>query len=184
MRVIGGKLRGRKLSPIKGSTIRPTADRLRESIFNIIATRVTDAAVLDLFAGTGAYGIEAMSRGARSAVFIDVSQTAISVITRNLKLCRLEAQSQVIRGDVSTGLRCLSVLDPSFDLVFMDPPYNRNFVADSLEHVQIYPILSSGNRLVVEHSPLEPLPSSLINFILLDQRHYGKSLVSILKYVL
>jgi 16S rRNA (guanine966-N2)-methyltransferase len=177
-------LRGRKLSLLRGKAIRPTADRLRESIFNIIARWVPNAVVLDLFAGTGAYGIEALSRAARSAVFIDNSRYAISIISRNLKLCRLEARSQVIRWDISAGLNCLNTSNSPFDIVFMDPPYNNNFVGYSLKHLQIHPILAPGSHLVVEHSTLEPIPDDLNNFVVRDQRRYGKSLVSILEYVL
>lgn len=177
-------LRGRRLSLLKGTAIRPTADRLRESVFNIIAGQVPGAVVLDLFAGTGAYGIEALSREARSAVFIDYAQAAISIISRNLKRCHLEEQSRVIRWDITSGLNCLNISDTPFDLIFMDPPYNKNFVADSLRHIQTLPFLSPGNLLIVEHSPLEPLPSDLIHLILRDQRRYGKSLVSFLECVL
>ena len=184
LRVIGGSLRGRKLSPIKNTNIRPTADRLRESIFNIIAKWVPEAIVLDLFSGTGAYGIEALSRAAHSAVFIDSSQAAISVISRNLELCRLESRSRTIRWDVTANLNCLNTSDSPFNLVFMDPPYNTNFVGASLKILQNHPILAPRNRLVVEHSSREPLPVDLDNFILHDQRRYGKTLVSILECVL
>jgi len=184
LRVIGGTLRGRRLSPIKGKAIRPTADRLRESIFNIIARWVPNAVVLDLFAGTGAYGIEALSRAARCAVFIDNSRSAISIISRNLNMCRLETRSHIICWDISADLNCLNISDSRFDLAFMDPPYNKNFVGYSLKHLQNHPILAPGGHLVVEHSPLEPLPSDLNKFVLQDQRRYGKSLVSILECVL
>lgn len=184
MRVIGGDLRGRRLAPIKGVGIRPTADRLRESIFNIIAGWVPDAVVLDLFAGTGAYGIEALSRAARSAVFIDNSRFAISIILRNLTLCGLENRSRVIRKDIADGLDGLFAPDSPFDLVFMDPPYNRNLVAACLKQLQNLTILARGTHLIVEHSPREPISGDWNPFLLCDQRRYGKSLVSILKYVL
>jgi 16S rRNA (guanine966-N2)-methyltransferase len=157
---------------------------LRESIFNIIAGWVPDAVVLDLFAGTGAYGIEALSRAARSAVFIDNSRLAISIISRNLALCRLETRSRVIRKDITAGLDGLSVSGGPFDLVFMDPPYNRQLVVACLQHLQNSTILARGTLLVVEHSPQEPIPGDWSRFLLRDQRRYGKSLVSILEYVL
>lgn len=183
MRVIGGSLRGRRLASPKGSAIRPTADRLRESIFNIIAQWVPDAVVLDLFAGTGACGIEALSRSAASAVFIDNNRSAISMIARNLTLCRLEARARVIRWDITAGLDCLHRNTRHFTLVFMDPPYERNFVAVGLRQLQVHPILAPGSRLVVEHSHREPIPEELSAYFLLDQRRYGNSLVSFLEYV-
>ena len=184
MRIIGGTLRGRKLSNLKGKAIRPTADRLRESIFNIIRRQVPNANVLDLFSGTGAYGIEALSRGGQSAVFIDNSRLAVSIISRNLKLFQLETSAKVIRWDITTGLNCLSNYGSLFNLVFMDPPYNRNLVSVSLRHLQALPILSSGNLIVVEHSLKEPISNDTMNLKLTDQRRYGKSLVSILECVL
>ena len=184
MRVIGGTLRGRKLSTLKGKTIRPTADRFRESVFNIIRRQVPNANVLDLFAGTGAYGIEALSRGGQSAVFIDHSRMAVSIISRNLKLCQLETRAQVIRWDITTGLNCLNSHTTLFNLVFMDPPYNSNLVTISLKHLQALPILSPGNLIVVEHSHKEPIFSDTMNLKIVDQRRYGKSLVSFLECVI
>lgn len=184
MRVIGGILRGRKLSPVKSTDIRPTADRLRETIFNIIAKWVPEAVVLDLFSGTGAYGIEALSRTAHSAVFIDNNPSAIAIISRNLALCRLESRSRVVRWDVTAGLNCLKTSNGPFNLVFMDPPYNMNLIGTSLKHFQNHPILAPRNRLVIEHSPRELLPADLDNFVLHDQRRYGKTLVSILECML
>ena len=184
MRIIGGTLRGRKLSNLKGKAIRPTADRLRESVFNIIRRQVPNANVLDLFSGTGAYGIEALSRGGQSAVFIDNSRMAVSIISRNLKLCQLETRAQIIRWDITTGLNCLNTYGCLFNLVFMDPPYNSNLVTVSLRHLQALPVLSPGNLIVVEHSLKEPISSDTMNLKLTDQRRYGKSLVSILECVL
>ena len=172
------------MSPIRGTAIRPTADRLRETIFNIIANRVPEAVVLDLFAGTGAYGIEALSRTARSAVFIDNNRSAISAISRNLKLCRLEDRSRVIHWDITSGLSCLNTSKNRFNLVFLDPPYNMNFIAVALKNILTHSILAPNNRLVVEHSFLESLPNELDTYVLHDQRRYGKTLVSFLEGML
>jgi 16S rRNA (guanine966-N2)-methyltransferase len=145
---------------------------------------VPNANVLDLFAGTGAYGIEALSRGGQSAVFIDYSRIAGSIISRNIKLCQLETRAQVIRWDITTGLNCLRSYNTLFNLVFMDPPYNSNLVAVSLKHLQALPILSPGSLIVVEHSLKEAISSDTMNIKLTDQRRYGKSLVSILECML
>jgi len=128
IRVIGGDLKGRRLHTIRGQSIRPTADRIKESIFNILGVRVKEARILDLFAGTGALGIEALSRGAAAAVFIDSDQKATQVIKANLKLGNLENRSKCIRWDATKNLNCLATLSPAFDLVLMDPPYNQNQV--------------------------------------------------------
>lgn len=183
MRVIGGTLKGKKLAGVRGTAIRPTADRLRESIFNIIARRVVGAVVLDLFAGTGAFGIEALSRRARAAVFIDNSRMAVTLIHRNLEMCRLQDRAHVICWDVTRGLAALPMSQPSFDLVFLDPPYNQGLVRIGLSLLRHSQVLAPGHRLIVEHSITEPFAPLADNYRLHDQRRYGKTLVSFLECV-
>jgi 16S rRNA (guanine966-N2)-methyltransferase len=184
LRVIGGKLRGRKLSSLRGAAIRPTADRHREAIFNILAGRIQDAVVLDLFAGTGALGIEALSRGARYAVFIDHHKDAISAIARNLKLCRFEDRSKIIQWDIAKNLNCIRMTDQKFDLIFMDPPYQKNLVGPALSHLQHVQAAAGDARIVVEHSPFETISPDFGAYEILDQRKYGKTLVSFLANVI
>jgi len=183
LRVIGGKLRGRKLSSLRGAAIRPTADRHREAIFNILVGRIQGAVVLDLFAGTGALGIEALSRGAKFAVFIDHHKDAISVIARNLKLCLFEDRSKIIKWDIAKNLNCICMTDQKFDLIFMDPPYKKNLVGAALLHLQHAQALAGGARIVVEHSPYETITPDFCAYEILDQRKYGKTLVSFLANV-
>ena len=116
MRVIGGNLRGRKLSAVPGGFIRPTADRIREAIFNILAGGVRDAFVLDLFAGTGSLGIEALSRGAKFSVFIDSNPAALSVIHSNLKKCEIEDRAKVFKWDIVKNLNCIRLPNQTFEL--------------------------------------------------------------------
>ena len=184
MRVIGGFLRGRKLSTVPGKNIRPTADRLRESIFNILSNRVRDTRVLDLFAGTGALGIEALSRGATAAVFIDSFPVAISIIERNLKKCRLDDRSLVIRWDITRNLNCLGPSERPFGLLFLDPPYNQGFVLRTLADVHLRNLCEQNASLVVEHALSEPIPDDLPTFRIEEQRKHGKTLVSFLTPVL
>ncbi|MGB5421364.1 MAG: 16S rRNA (guanine(966)-N(2))-methyltransferase RsmD [Desulfobacterales bacterium] len=184
LRIIGGSLRGKNLASLSGYEIRPTADRLRESIFSIIAARVPNAVVLDLFAGTGAFGIEALSRHARAAVFIDNSRAAVTVIYQNLEMCRFLDRARVILSDITRGLGRIPMPQPRFDLVFMDPPYDRGFVCKGLNLLRRNPILAPGHCLILEHSSREPLPLDLKGFLLHDQRRYGKTLVSFLECVL
>ena len=169
---------------VRGVTIRPTADRLRESIFNILSHRVRNAVVLDLFAGTGALGIEALSRGAESAVFVDNNPGALSVIRRNITSCSFEKQAQIIKWDIRKNLNCLKSASTTFDLVFMDPPYNRGMVKPALLNLEKTGSLATGARLVVEHSPLEPIPDPVFMFEITDKRKYGKTLVSFLTYMI
>lgn len=184
MRIIGGSLRGKKLQSVRGAAVRPTADRLRESIFSILFSRVRDAVVLDLFAGTGALGLESISRGAEFAVFIDHSRDAVSAIARNTKSCNLELQTKIIRWNIAANLNCIRSHRPAFDLVFMDPPYNRNLVRPALFNLQRSDCLEKGAVVVVEHAAAEPIPEDLPALKIDDQRKYGKTLVSFLGYVL
>jgi len=183
MRIIAGALRGKKLFSVSGTQTRPTADRLREAIFNILSFRVQDAVVLDLFSGTGALGIEALSRGSRFAVFIDSSNRALACISRNIKACAFEKKARIIKWDITKNLDCVKGARPAFDLVLMDPPYDRNSIAPALAHLYRSDCLKSDARIVVEHSLLEPVDPQPGAYIVCDHRKYGKTLVSILSYV-
>jgi 16S rRNA (guanine966-N2)-methyltransferase len=183
LRVIGGNLKGKKLYSIPGTTIRPTADRLRESIFNILSFRVQDAVVLDLFAGTGAFGIEALSRGAESAVFVDNNREVISVIDRNVRSCALDNRAKIIKWNIKKNLNCLKSFKRAFNLIFLDPPYNQSMVKPALSNLEQSRSLGKEAYFVIEHSPLEKITNDLSNFEVTDQRRYGRALVSFLNYV-
>jgi 16S rRNA (guanine966-N2)-methyltransferase len=183
MRIVSGKLGGRKLYSSRGDRIRPTSDRVREAVFNILGARVTDTTVLDLFAGTGALGIEAFSRGARTVVCIDNGQAAIGTIQKNLHTLDLEKEIKVIKWDIARNLNCLQAPTPVYDLVFMDPPYERGLVEKALENLHRSQSVRRGASLVVEHSRRETLPENITFLELADQRKYGKTLVSFLTYV-
>ena len=183
MRIITGKLKGRRLFSSSGNTIRPTSDRVRESLFSILAFRVGDATVLDLFAGTGALGIESVSRGATAVVCIDNSQTAIRTIQKNRRSLALEETLTVMKWDISRNLNCIYAPEPVYDLVFLDPPYERGLVAKALENLHRCQSVKPGATLVVEHSNRELLPADRPFLELTDQRKYGKTLVSFLTYM-
>lgn len=182
MRVIGGRFRGTRLHPPKGIEIRPTADRLRESIFNILGGRLHSKCALDLYAGTGAMGIEALSRGAMHAVFIDKDPRALELIRRNIAKVRAGEQTTIIPWDIARNLQCLCDFD-GFDLVFIDPPYRKHLIHRTLINLQSAKI--RFNTVIVEHdaevSIEQLLPS---DFVLRDQRRHGKTLVSFLDAVL
>ncbi len=184
MRVIAGKFKGKKLTSAPGLSTRPTADRVREAIFSICAAKIEGAVVLDLFAGTGAFGIEALSRGAAAAGFIDISAAAIQVIQKNISGCRMENRCRLIRWDIVKNLNCIRLAEPRFNLVFMDPPYNKNAVAFALKNLKRSDALEKDAILIIEHTFLEPIPGDLDCFVTFDQRKYGKTLVSFLTYVI
>ena len=184
LRVIGGKLRGRRLRSVKGYRTRPTADRIREALFSILSKRVAGAVVLDLFAGTGALGIEAMSRGAESAVFIDIDTRAARIIEQNIDACSLASRTRCIRWDIVKNLNCLLPYPQMFDLVLMDPPYDRNMILPSVVNLLRSACLKPNAWIVVEHGSRDAVSQGSVPLSLIDQRRYGKTLVSFLTNVI
>lgn len=184
MRIISGSLKGKPLYSIRGTTTRPTSDRLRETIFNILSLRVQRSIVLDLFAGTGAFGLEALSRGAEHAVFIDKYKNVLSVIKKNIRACSMENRSTTLNWNITNNLNCLKPIMRAFDLIFMDPPYNKNTVKQTLGNLCASGTLAKDAYIIVEHSRLEQIPDDVSNFKLENQRKYGKTLVSFLNYMI
>jgi len=182
IRIIGGSNKKRKLSTFSGKDIRPTSDRLRESIFNIISPIVKNAVSLDLFAGTGALGIEALSRGACFCLFIDNNKAAIELIKTNIALCQFEEKAMTRKWDITKNLDCVLSLEKKFDLIFMDPPYHQDMISTTLHHLQRTQKITNGASIVIEHAISEAIPESLSCFQVMDQRRYGKTEVSVLKY--
>ncbi|MDX2448361.1 MAG: 16S rRNA (guanine(966)-N(2))-methyltransferase RsmD [Desulfobacterales bacterium] len=183
LRIISGTLKGKKLHPFHGKGIRPTSDRTRESIFNILSDRVPGAVVLDLFAGSGALGIEALSRGAGWTTFIDIAPAAVSLLKKNLRSCCLEEHARVIPWNIERNLNCLQSHDRLYNLIFLDPPYHKGMALTALTHLIKSQAITPGACLVLEHGEADKLPSPLTTFELLDQRKYGKTLVSFLRYM-
>jgi 16S rRNA (guanine966-N2)-methyltransferase len=182
MRIIAGELRGRRLHRLEGKQTRPTSDRLREAIFSILSSRTRQAVVLDLFSGTGAMAIEALSRGADSALLVDDSSQAISLITRNIRSLGLENKARVQRWNITHNLNLLRNISPQFSLVFMDPPYNRNMIDSTLYHLLQSSSLMVQASIVIEHSVMDAVSFDYPQLNLDDQRTYGKTRVSFLSY--
>ena len=180
IRIIGGELKGRKLVTVPGMKTRPTADRVRESIFNILGERVQGASVLDLFAGTGAMGIEALSRGAESVLFIDDNPAAFGALKKNIKNCSLENRTRAIKWNILKNLNILRAAQPACNLVFIDSPYNQKMVQPTLSNLGLSRCLKNGAMVVIEHSTREPLAENPAEFNIFDQRRYGKTIVSFL----
>lgn len=182
MRIIGGRLRGRKLQTFKGSQVRPTADRVREALFNILGDKFADANILDLFAGTGALGIEALSRGAQTAVFVDNSAQSLAVLRKNLDRCALQPYARIIQWDISRNLTCLKCYPETFDMVFMDPPYHLDLVTKALQHLLDSGCLSSRALLVAEHEVGAEFEIESARFNCTDNRRYGRTALSFFTY--
>ena len=173
MRIISGRFRGHRLHTFKGLQVRPTADRVRESLFNIIASGAMNAHVLDLFAGTGALGIEALSRGAETAVFIDNSTSALTLLRKNLAHCHLRDGIRIIQWDIARNLGCLGNYGNHFNLVFMDPPYHKGLIPLVMGHLLQSQCLAPGALIVAEHEAgIQPAIDD-VQLMQTDYRCYG-----------
>jgi 16S rRNA (guanine966-N2)-methyltransferase len=177
MRVIGGEFKGRRLLVPRGGKIRPTSDRVREAIFDILGPVWTFQRVLDLFAGTGSLGIEALSRGAPEAVFVEQGKGALTVLRGNLKALGLQSRAWVLSLAVKRGIAVLGERGEAFDLIFMDPPYGKGLVAKTLEEIVQRGILTATGVVVTEHSPREEILPPL-GLAPSQQRRYGDTALS------
>ena len=174
MRVITGTARGRKLAAPSNNDIRPTTDNVKESVFNIIQFDIEGRKILDLFAGTGQLGIECLSRGAESAVFIDQSREAIRLVRDNLKTCGLNGT--VLQMDAEAFLKTCG----KFDLIFLDPPYASDLYDKVLKLINSVDILSDGGIIICEAARDKSLPELSLPYRKVREYHYGK--VKLCKY--
>lgn len=174
MRVIAGAAKGRRLASVPGSGTRPITDRVKESLFGILQPRIEGARFLDLFAGTGAVGIEALSRGAASAWFVERDWQAIRVIRHNLEATGLAARARVVRDD---AFRFLKTADAEFDITHVAPPQYRGMWASALEETDRAKVLAVGGLAVVQIHPKEYREIPLQNLLLVDQRTYGSTML-------
>ena len=176
MRVITGKARGTVLKTPDGMQTRPTADRVKEALFSIINFDIPGAKVLDLFGGTGQLGIEALSRGAASAVFVDESEAACKLIRENLRRSKLDSQGRVVRGDYMAYLKSCR---EKFDIILLDPPYAEVFLENSLKIISEIDILQSGGIIVAERPLGKEIVQELPGFSRSKDYKYGKSLLTL-----
>ncbi len=177
LRIVAGQLKGRRLKTPAGSDTRPTSDRVREALFAVLGSRVSGARVADLFAGSGALGLEALSRGAAHCLFVERRRGAIKALEANIAALDVAARSRVLMADASAGSRPILAAAP-FDLVLADPPYGRGFV-DRLTRLAARPgFLAPGGLVVIEHAPQEAPPPELLR--LGDHRRYGRTELSFL----
>ena len=180
MRITGGQAKGRVLASLKGWNIRPTSDRVREAIFNLIGQDVTGFKVLDLFAGSGSLGIEALSRGASRALFIDNSVQSIKLIKKNLARSGYEPLGFVRKKDLTKGLPLKHPLfKEKFDLIFVDPPYEKEMIPPLLGELSERKLLRSPAIVVAESFKTEKLPEVLGELQMVKSRIYGETKISI-----
>ncbi len=178
MRIIAGSAKGRRLVPLKGTGIRPTSDKIRQAVFNILDREWSGTTILDLFAGTGALGIEALSRGASMAVFVDDDAYANEIIRKNLLLCGFAEQSRIFRRDPLHGLGFVKHLNLRFDVIFADPPYRLGLAQKTVGVLSQTDLLEASGIVVVECDKRESLSSPAGMCLTRGRRVYGDTMVS------
>lgn len=178
MRVIAGTARGVRLEAPKGLDVRPTLDRVRESLFSIIGPRLSGARFLDLFAGTGANGVEALSRGAAQSVFVDDSPRSLQAVRANLLRTKLSERGVCTRGKLPSVLERVAGMGDPFDFILADPPYGFESFDVLLEAVGALRLLADSGLIVLEHASRSPLPSALGGFKRVRQEKYGECSLS------
>lgn len=179
MRVIAGSLKGRKIKAVPGKETRPTSDKVKESLFQMIGPFFDGGACLDLFAGSGSLGIEAISRGMTQAVFIDKQPKAIHIIHENRKAMKIEAATEVFRMDAFRSLRILAKNNRQFNLILIDPPYAKVDYAKLAEEILTHNLLSKGGIILCEHDTANELPQFPQQLFIVKQANYGSTGITI-----
>jgi 16S rRNA (guanine(966)-N(2))-methyltransferase RsmD len=178
MRIIAGNRKGQRLTALKGTRTRPTQDRVREAIFNILEQQGIFTNIADLFAGTGAMGLEALSRWSGRVLFVDSDRGVIENLRQNIRRLKFEAVSQVAVRDLSRGVGFLIKMGAPFDLILVDPPYLRGWGQRIVEGMLTESLLTDQGLLVLEHDQKETVPERVPGGLLADQRRYGQTLIS------
>lgn len=182
MRVISGVCGGRPLKAVPGVSTRPTTDKVKESIFNMIGPFFKGGTGLDLYGGTGGLGIEALSRGFERMIFVDQNQKAIETIHNNLKVCNFETHAEVYRNDARRALKAILKRDLKFDAIFLDPPYKKQRLEAELTLISESELLADEGVIVTEHDAALSLNMTIDKLICFRKEQYGDTVVSLYRY--
>jgi 16S rRNA (guanine(966)-N(2))-methyltransferase RsmD len=177
MRIIAGSQKGRRLLSGPGRNLRPTSGRVKEALFSILGERVVGASLLDLFAGTGAIGLEALSRGATHVTFVESDASTLRILRANLERCRLDVETEIRSCPASTFLR--ERRDRPFDIVFVDPPYRQDSAADVLPSLERSVMIAPGSLVILEHPTKRAIPSQIGRLDRMRQYRYGDTSLSL-----
>lgn len=181
MRIIGGKYRSRVLAEFAGQDVRPTSDRAKESLFNILSLKLYGARVLDLFTGSGALGLESLSRGAREVTFNDYSKDSLAIVKKNLATLKIPVNGEEAKVSNFDYLVCLDGVRGQFDLIFIDPPYRFDYGVKALERISQKGLLTENGIAVYERDrPFEDEVAGLEKY---DERKYGKTYITFFQRV-
>jgi 16S rRNA (guanine(966)-N(2))-methyltransferase RsmD len=179
MRIIGGKAKGRKLSVIKTKGVRPTPDNVKESIFSMIQGRVEGRTVLDLFAGTGTLGLEALSQGAKKAIFVEKDGSCLKMLLKNRDLCGFQDEAEIISLHAEVALKFLKRRAEKVDLVFIDPPYGSGYVEKTLRFINAHDMVNGGGLIVAQHRFGEDIAPQWERLSLQKRKRHGDTMISI-----
>ncbi|MFF2445966.1 16S rRNA (guanine(966)-N(2))-methyltransferase RsmD [Neobacillus sp. NPDC058068] len=179
MRVVSGVCKGRPLKAVPGNSTRPTTDKVKEALFNMIGPYFDGGIGLDLFAGSGGLGLEALSRGMEKVIFVDRDAKAIQVIHENIQVCRFEEQTEVYRNDADRALKALIKREMSFDYIFLDPPYKLQQLVSLMEKIDNHDLVKPNGIIVCEHSFDVELPQMAGRFTQMKDERYGVIAVTI-----
>lgn len=182
MRVISGSARGRPLKAVPGTGTRPTTDKVKEALFSMIGPYFEGGTALDLFAGTGGLGIEALSRGMERAIFVDMDVKSIDVVRHNLQAAGLAGQAEVYRNDAMRALKALAKRETAFDLVFLDPPYRLKIIRDLLTALQELRLLRDEALVVVEHDAKDRYEEPIAGLRPRRRNDFGDTAITIFDY--
>jgi 16S rRNA (guanine966-N2)-methyltransferase len=178
MRIITGIAKGRKIKAPEGLDTRPTADRVKQSLFNIIASKIYDAVVLDLFAGTGNLGLEAISQGARACTFVEQNKNSYGILTENIVLLGFESKIEKYRGEAIEALSIFSKRELTFDLIFLDPPYGKGLIDAAIKEIDKYGLLNIKGVIVSEYDIDDVIPEKIGKIAVYRTVKYGRTKVS------
>ena len=179
MRIVAGQRKGLTIKTIESDSTRPTRDVVSEALFSILMNKVPDSVFLDLFAGSGAIGIEAISRGAEVAYFSDLNPQCIKVINENIAKARFEEQSKVFKADYKLVLNKLKEI--KFDIIYIDPPYNKGFGVDAIELISKNDMLAEDGVIVLETDTNEEVPEEIGKYIKYNEKKYGRNILNLFK---
>ncbi|HHZ02864.1 MAG TPA: 16S rRNA (guanine(966)-N(2))-methyltransferase RsmD [Tissierellia bacterium] len=184
MRVISGINKGKKLYAPEGEYVRPTSDKVKEAVFNIIGPINDEALVLDIFAGSGSIGIEFLARGAKHCTFVDVSRKSLRYVKKNLEICNFEDRAEIILSDYEKAIKKLAENNRKFDYIFADPPYNLSSIPNIGKKVFQCNILKTGGLLIIESDKDEKVIDNInTNMVECKEKIYGRTKITMLKYL-